>query len=136
MRRLIIAVLACVYSLGPLLEAQTNQPPAGGPETAICTNNRGVLMEQVDRSVLGKIVSDVLRPQVIDAVVSGVLEALQPKNRTREADSYRREMQGVERELERLTEAIAAGGSLPALLAGLQARHRGRDELYGPHRGR
>ena len=53
--------------------------------TTVCRNNLVIRMENVDAAVLATIGDTVLRPQVIDAVVAGVKDAMKPANVEREA---------------------------------------------------
>jgi hypothetical protein len=64
--------------------------------------------------VLGTIGGEVLRPAVADAVVAGVLKALQPTAPRRNADRHRREIASLDAEIARLADAIAAGERWPA----------------------
>lgn len=93
---------------------------------AICGNGQHIRMEIADQAVLGAISENVLRPEIVDAVVAGVFEALrQPAA----ADTSATELATLDREIERLTDAIAGGGDMPSLLAALRARQRRRDDL-------
>jgi len=97
--------------------------------TVVCGNALQVPIERVDDAVLGTIAGDVLRPAVVMAIVDGVLAALAPKARFRDGKQDRVELQTLERDIERLTEAVAAGGQLTPLLAALTVRQARRDEL-------
>jgi hypothetical protein len=66
----------------------------------------------------------VLRPAVVMAIVDGVLATLAPTSLARNGQRDRAELQRLEREIDRLAEAIAAGGSLTSLLAALTAPQR------------
>jgi hypothetical protein len=44
----------------------------------VCNNRLTLPIERVDAAVLEAIAGQVLRPAVVDAVIAGVLEALQP----------------------------------------------------------
>jgi hypothetical protein len=74
---------------------------------------------------------DILKPAIMDAVIDGVLEAMHPAATSRRAEQHREELGKLDREIGRLTEAIAASGSesLPALLAALKARQQRRDAI-------
>lgn len=98
-----------------------------GPE--VCSNSLLGRMETLDRAVLGKLASDVLRPDIVEAVVAGVLDARRPKANSDQAASIDAELAAIDREIARLTEAIATGGQLTVLLTALQARQARRDEL-------
>ena len=71
----------------------------------------------------------VLRPELVNAVIAQALEALKPEAAAREEQSIQRDLVAVERELERLTQAVAQGGSLETLIAALQERQRRKREL-------
>lgn len=86
-------------------------------------------MENVDREVLKELGGAILKPAIVEAVIAGIREALQPETQQRTARSHKVELAAVERELDRLTEAIAAGGPLASLVAKVQARQTKRDEL-------
>jgi Recombinase zinc beta ribbon domain len=83
---------------------------------AVCPNGRSVRMEQVDRAVLAALAGDVLTPAVIMAVVDGVLNAFKAPTTGVTAELKRAELKDIDRQIERLTDAIAAGGELPSLL--------------------
>lgn len=93
---------------------------------AICTNGQHLRMDAADAAVLGAIAEDVLRPEVVEAVVSGVFDALREPET---ADTSAGELLTLDREIARLTEAIAGGGELPSLMAALRTRQQRRDEL-------
>jgi site-specific DNA recombinase len=97
--------------------------------TAICENSLAMRIERIDEAVLGTLGGDVLRPAVIMAVLDGVIEAMSPRTLARDVEELRADLRTVERELLRLTNAIAAGGDLGSLLDALKARQARRDEL-------
>jgi hypothetical protein len=49
-------------------------------------------MENIDRAVLATIGGDVLKPKIIDAVIAGVKDAMEPANITRETAKRKREI--------------------------------------------
>lgn len=63
------------------------------------------------------------------AIVDGVLVEFQPRKLALDLEPYRDELLGVEREAERLAEAIAAGGHLTSLLDALKTRQARCSEL-------
>lgn len=93
-----------------------------------CTNATVVSMDAVDRSVLAVLGEDVLRPEMVEAVLAGVFEAKTDGGATA-AQRLQDELGTVEREMARLSEAIASGGRLDPLLAALKQRHARRDGL-------
>jgi site-specific DNA recombinase len=107
---------------------------------AICSNALVGDMDSIDRAVLGTLAHDVLRPEIVNAVVAGVLEQMRPKSPQDHAAAQSSELASLDREIGRLTEAIATGGQLTTLLAALKDRQARRDELEAarsqvvPHR--
>ena len=97
--------------------------------TSVCGNGLVVRAERVDEAVLKTLGGDVLRPAVVRAVLDGVAEAMKPGTADRGLDALSAEHETIERELARLSEAIAAGGQLGSLLDALKARQLRRDEL-------
>ena len=95
----------------------------------MCGNGLKIPIGRVDDAVLKAIGGDVLRPAVVDAFLAGVLDAMNPDTIARDVHELRTEFLAVERELGRLTEAIAAGGPIAPLLEALKARQLRRDEL-------
>jgi hypothetical protein len=92
-------------------------------------------MEAIDRAVLGAIAGDVLKPDLVEDVVRTARELFDVAQRpTRHADR-RRELEAVEREQARLTEAIAAGADVPVLVARLRATETKRRELQAAVEG-
>jgi hypothetical protein len=82
-------------------------------------------MENVDAAVLETLAGKVLRPQVIDAVIAGVKRAMKPASITGDIQRRRAEVSTLEKEIGRLTEAIAASATtLPTLLEALQTRQQ------------
>lgn len=73
--------------------------------------------------------SDLLRPEVVDAVLTGVLDAMRPKEKDDHGAALSTELATLDREIERLTEAIATGGEMLTLLSALRQRQVRRDEL-------
>jgi len=74
---------------------------------------------------------DVLRPAVVMAILDGVLEAQRPRQGQNPLEEARRALHRLEREIARLTEAIAAGGTLASLLKALRDREVNR--WHDPH---
>ncbi len=97
----------------------------------VCENGHPMPMAAADRAVLTTVEAEVLRPEVIEAAVQEALTRLRPDRETVE----RRRAEGqatlarLEAECRQLTEAIAAGGELPSLVAGLRARERERQQV-------
>jgi hypothetical protein len=89
---------------------------------SVCRNNLEARMLDVDAAVLQAIGGQVLAPDIIEDVVSGVLAALAPDNRDEEIQRLGAELAGIRAECDRLVQAIAAGGDMPILLDSLKAR--------------
>jgi hypothetical protein len=95
-----------------------------------CRNNLALRVETVDDAVVKTIGGDVLRADVIMAVVDGVLRELSPDGRGQEIQRLRAELKHVEKAVTNLTRAIAeSDGELQSLLADLRTRQSRRDEL-------
>jgi DNA invertase Pin-like site-specific DNA recombinase len=100
--------------------------------SSVCGNGLVMKTERIDDAVLQALGGDVLRPAVVMATVDRVLDQLHrfDGSRAHELDRLRSERTAVERELTRLTVAIAAGGSdLDPLLTAVRERQARRDEL-------
>ena len=97
--------------------------------TAVCGNGLSMRIERVDMAVLSSLAGDVLRPAVVQAVIDGVLEAVSPTVVEEDLDRLKVELCVVERELARLSDAIASGGQLAPLLSALTMRETRRDAL-------
>jgi site-specific DNA recombinase len=95
----------------------------------ICDNALKVRASVVDDAVLRAIGGDVLRPAVVAAVLHGVFAALRPEARSAARERLRAELASVEREIGRVTEAIATGGDLAPLLEALKTRQARQVEL-------
>lgn len=93
---------------------------------AICDNGRHVRMDVADRAVLGAVAEDLLRPEIVEAVIAGVFEAL---HQPQAPETHAAELLSIDREIARLTEAIATGGDMPSLMAALRTRQNRRDDL-------
>jgi site-specific DNA recombinase len=99
--------------------------------TSVCGNRLRLAMDRVNDAVLRTLAGDVLRPEVVMAVVDGVLDSLQPANLTRERERLRHEFGQAERQVANLAKAIAAGGPMESLLDELRRAERTRAELAG-----
>ena len=79
-------------------------------------------IERIDEAVRGSIGGDVLRPEVVMAILDGLIGAIRPPTLARDIDALRKEPSGIEREIARLTNAVAASGELVPLLEALKGR--------------
>ena len=69
-------------------------------------------------------------PSIVDAVIARVTDAMKPVNLTCETAKRQSEIATLDREIGRLTEAIASSVTpVPTLLQALQTRQDRRDEL-------
>jgi site-specific DNA recombinase len=98
-----------------------------GPE--VCPHVEQWPMEALDREVLAAIAGHVLRPSVVDEVIAAARQMHEASSHPDDWDRVRRELQKVEREQARLTEAIAAGADVPALVDRLRTTESSRREL-------
>ena len=80
------------------------------------------------RCAVERLGGGVLRPVVVMAVIDGVLDAMRPGG-SGDLERLRAELRQVEREIERLTQAIVAGGSLESLVGALKGKEARRSEL-------
>ncbi len=101
---------------------------------AVCANGLQGRMDVIDRAVLGTLADDVLRPEVVEAVIAGVIEALRPVAGIDPETAAAAELVIIDREIARLTEAIVMGGELQPLVVALQARQARRAEVLAVRR--
>jgi site-specific DNA recombinase len=98
-----------------------------------CKNAWSLPLPALDAAVLTALEEDVLTPDLVDDVVSRAAELWgeQRAGLGARRRNLERELRQVERQLGRLTEAVAtAGEPLPSLLARLRAGERRRGELH------
>jgi hypothetical protein len=86
-------------------------------------------MEALDNAVLAKIAGDVLRPALVEEIVIEARAMFEASQRTDDRARLRRELETVEREQRRLTEAIAAGADAPVLIERLRVTEARRREI-------
>ena len=81
-------------------------------------------MAATNRLILDAFESDILRPEHVERVIRGVVAGLQPSALDREArrTAVRAELATIDREIERLTAAVASGGTISSLVAALKTR--------------
>ena len=95
-----------------------------------CANAREILMATADTAIRGLIEADVVRPTVLDRAIDLALAATETPaaatDRRRTCDTA---IAALDRELVNLTGLAAAGGDVPALVAGLRERQARRDAL-------
>ena len=97
----------------------------------VCGNHLEVPMDMLDDALLSAIEREVLHPDVIEIAVQKSAERLRPSiaELTTERAHLEAQMSGLDRELERLTAAIATGGELAALTDGLREREAAKGVL-------
>ncbi len=83
----------------------------------------------IDREVLGAIAGDVLSSDVVEEVVREAHALFGYSARADVEADQRRELEKLEREQTRLTDAIAPGAAVPALVSRLQETERRRLSL-------
>ena len=98
-----------------------------GPE--VCQHVEQWPMEEIDRAVLAAIAGDVLNPEVSEEIVRTARTLFGASAQTDDRDRVARELEAVEREQARLTEAVAAGADVPVIVERLRATERRRREL-------
>jgi site-specific DNA recombinase len=97
--------------------------------TTVCGNGLWVPVDREDEAVLRTLGGDVLRPPVVMAILDGVFETMSPRTRSHDVEELRSELSAIERELARLTNALAAGGTLEPLLEAVKARQGRREQV-------
>jgi len=92
----------------------------------ICSNSLVVPLKDTEEAVLRAFDAELLRPELILAVVARVVAQLTPDAATLTAERTRLklELTKVERELAHLTTAVAAGEPLPVLLTAIKDREQ------------
>jgi site-specific DNA recombinase len=95
---------------------------------SVCGNLVQVPMEMVDTKVLAAI-GNILRPELVEHVVNGVRQHFDPDTGATRRERLMAELADAERQVANLTEAIALGGNLPALVARLQKAEQARQAL-------
>ncbi len=96
---------------------------------AACDNSLEVRLADTDAAVLGAVEHDLLRPEVIETALHRALATLDAEREQESAAPLQQELTRLDGEIARLTAAIAAGGSLESLLAGLQEREQRRTHV-------
>jgi site-specific DNA recombinase len=98
-----------------------------GPE--VCPHVDQWPMEAIDRAVLGAIAGDVLKPDLAEDIVRTARELFEASMHTDDRQKLERDLEIVEREQARLTDAVAAGADVPVLVERLRTTERRRREL-------
>ena len=98
---------------------------------SVCPNGIEVSMEPTNQLVLDAFASDILRPEYVEQAIDRLVAWLQPAASDLKVQraAFTEELGTVERESDRLTAAITAGGELGALVEALKARDGRRQAL-------
>lgn len=97
-----------------------------GPEA--CPERLLLPVPDVDRAILTTLEQDVMQPAIVTKALEKALQQLQA-DREDPADRKEgllKELRGLETELNRFTQAIAAGGSVPTIMSAIQDRETRR----------
>jgi DNA invertase Pin-like site-specific DNA recombinase len=97
--------------------------------SSVCGNRLVARVDAIDHEVLATLADDVLRPSVIEQAVHLALEELIPADQQKPQRAIETELAALEDECRRLSEAIARGGNLDALLVSLTQRQGRADAL-------
>ena len=95
---------------------------------SVCRNVVQYSMDAIDRAVIDEI-QELLTPELIDDVLSAVRAELEPARRDDPRERITTELEAIASQQANLTEAIAMGGQLPALVARLHTLEERRQEL-------
>jgi hypothetical protein len=90
----------------------------------MCSNGLAIEKDLIERRLLAEIQEQVLRPEVVDYVVT----ALRKPGAENNYDAGKR-LASIEQELGRLAEAVAVSGPTPALLTAMKQREQERHTL-------
>lgn len=102
-----------------------------GPES--CGERLLLPVPDVDRAILTALEHDVLNPAVVTKAIEKAIDQLQNDREDPELrrDVLTKERQGLETELARFTQAIAAGGSLPTIMSAIKEREARLQRVQG-----
>ena len=93
----------------------------------VCDNKLTVPMEDANRTVLAVLEDTLLRPDVIDAAIhAAIAQTRAPKND--EGERLRVEVERLELQLQRLTDAVAEGGEIGTLIPAIREREASRND--------
>ena len=97
---------------------------------AVCPHLTLWPMDEIDREIMATLCSDVFRPSVAETVVAAARKQFEAALRPEAHVAVRAELAKAEREVERLTEAIASGGAaIPAVMDRLRRAETTRQQL-------
>jgi AcrR family transcriptional regulator len=95
----------------------------------VCSNNYELPMDDTNAAVLGAVGEQGLSADIVEAAIDRAVERLSTWQHDDDAERLRAERDSVEGELSRLTGALAAGGSLPSVLAAIRERETRREAI-------
>lgn len=97
----------------------------------VCANHLKVIIADADWAVMEAVQDEILDPVVVEAAVRQALATLTqtPDDLETRLQTTRARVATLENEIARLTEAIAAGGALGALVTALKQREQDRRRL-------
>ena len=99
-----------------------------GPQA--CPNDAQWPMEEINDEVLGTLSGDVLTPALVDEVMAEARRMFEASARTSHRDDLERELATLDRQLARMTDAIATGaGTITALVERLRTTDERRREV-------
>jgi DNA invertase Pin-like site-specific DNA recombinase len=96
---------------------------------AVCTNALTVPMDVADDAVIEAVRKGLLDPRVLATAVRRVADRVSRRQGKSSREVLRRDLAAIERELENLTGAVAAGGDVPTLIAAIRDRETTRQAL-------
>jgi site-specific DNA recombinase len=99
--------------------------------SSVCSNSLEVPMDRSDVAVLTSIERDILQPDIIAVTLRKAMERLKPQAAAAQEARHgiEKRLAIVERDLERLTAAVTAGGELSTLVAAIKERETAKESL-------
>ncbi len=96
-----------------------------------CVNDLYIRVDALEKRILGRLQSELLRPEVIDYAIAEFGRQLRTALAGLSSDvaDLRKQKERLEGEIQRLVDAIERGGSLDSLLQQLAKRERERDAI-------
>jgi site-specific DNA recombinase len=97
----------------------------------VCPNNRSVWMKDTDAEVMQVLQEELLDPIVIELALEQAIATLTTPEAADRLPAVKARLSELERELERLTAAIASGGEMASLAKAVKDREAERTRLRG-----
>jgi site-specific DNA recombinase len=97
--------------------------------STICPNNQSVWMADTDTEVMAAVQDEILDPVVVEAALQEAFETLTAPASVARLPQWKARIAELDREMDRLTLAIASGGELSVLTNGVKARELERRRL-------